>query len=80
MTELDEAYNRGFDDGLRWVANCLRLAADKVERPTIASFQRQSDSTTFEAIAKTGQVHFANQLRSVANEIDQKAKSDGPQT
>lgn len=83
MTELTEAYNRGFDDGLKWAAYCLRLAADQVEKPTIKTFERQSDGATFEVITKSGQVYFANQLRSVANEIEtaiQKATPDGPQT
>lgn len=83
MTKLDDTWNEGFNAGLQWTANCLRLAADAVEKPVMATFERKGNGATFEAIAKTGQTHFANQLRSVADEIElaiEKAKSDGTPT
>lgn len=66
-------YDRGFSDGLKWVANILRHAAAEVERPTHADFQ-SSNGGTIRAIARTGQAHFANQLRTVAQTIEAAVK------
>jgi hypothetical protein len=85
--QTDDAYHTGFNDGLKWVAECLRRAAIAVESPTYTDFERKptngGEARVFRGIAKTGRVHFANQLRSVADEIEKaikKAKPDGTQT
>lgn len=65
-------YDKGFTAGLMWVANALRLAADRVEVTKRSTFERKSGngSETFEAISRIGDVHFARALREVAQTIE----------
>lgn len=82
---VEESYNQGFNDGLKWVADCLRRAATVVESPTYTDFERKpingGEARVFRGIVRTGRVHFASQLRGVADEIEKaikKATPDGP--
>lgn len=82
-------YDRGFNEGLQWVADCLRRAAAMVETPIYADYERKSGDGNgaaarriYRGVAKTGQPNFATQLRSVATEIESaiaatKAPPDG---
>lgn len=81
---MAKSYDDGFADGLRWglrwCANTLRRAAECVEFPTYSEFERKSGDVgpygqTYRAIARSGQPHFAAQLRSVADEIEHAAKT-----
>jgi hypothetical protein len=67
------AYDRGFTNGLHWVARCMRISAMQVEKPVVGSFERKRESSSefIEAIVKSGQPHFAESLRSVAAAIDE---------
>lgn len=84
MSQAD--YDRGFNEGLQWVAQQLRRAAALVETPIYADFERKSgngsEGRVYRGVAKTGHPHFAQQLRSVAAEIESatKAPQDGTQT
>jgi hypothetical protein len=69
MTDPEAEYERGFADGLRWVANILRQSALEVEGHTYGEF-KSANGGTVRAIARTGQIHFANQLRNVAQTIE----------
>jgi hypothetical protein len=80
-------YDRGFGDALKFVAQCLRSAASAVETPTYADFERKSGvgnagGAIFRGVARTGQLHFATQLRAVAAELETLTKGtpDGSQT
>lgn len=73
MSQAD--YDRGFADGLKFCARCIRNAALLVEGTTYSDFTGKPDEygvtgKTFRAIAKSGQPHFAAQLRAVADEIE----------
>ena len=62
-------YDRGFNEGLTWVAATLRLAATKVEFAERGNFT-SANGGAVNAIARSGQPHFAAQLRAVAYEIE----------
>lgn len=76
---MAKSYDDGFVAGLRWCARVLRRAAECVEFPTYSEFERKSgdggNGQTYRAIARSGQPHFAAQLRSVADEIEHAAKT-----
>lgn len=75
---VHDARERGFIEGITFVATCIRRAAERVEAPVLGEFVRQSDpDKMFKAIAKSGQVHFAAQLRAVADEIEASTKPPG---
>lgn len=85
-------YDKGFNDGLKFVISCLRRAAALVETPTYADYERKSGvgngdaaGRLFRGVAKSGSLHFATQLRAVATEIENaisatKAPPDGSKT
>lgn len=90
MTKIDEAYNQGFNDALKWMATVLRRAAATVETTLYADFERRpadgggvAEKLVFRGVTRTGQLHFATKLRDVASEIETaitQEPSDGPQT
>jgi hypothetical protein len=77
---LAAEYDRGFNDGLKFVISCLRRAADTVEKPTYSDFERKSGNgspggSIYRGVYRSGQLHFASQLRSVATEIESALKA-----
>ena len=66
---MNDDYDRGFADGLKWVASTLRHSAGLVEQPTYDTFKR-GNGDPVRAISCVGQIHFANQLRQVAQTIE----------
>lgn len=74
---LEAERNQGFFEGLRFTATCLREAAQIVETTIHADFTRRDDpDKMFKGIARSGQVHFAAQLRAVADEIEAATQSN----
>lgn len=73
---LEAERNRGFFEGLRLCITCLRNAAQIVETTTYTDFTSRDDpDKMFKGIARSGQIHFAAQLRAVADEIEAATRS-----
>jgi hypothetical protein len=73
MTE----YDRGFGDGLKFVATCLRRSATIIGTPTYSDFTR-NDGYTHTAISNSGDIHFAKNLRIVAQMLEDAANGTNP--
>lgn len=66
----DEEYEHGFRDGIIFVAKTLRIAAERVERPTYDTFTHRDSGREFKAISKAGQPHLAKKYRELADELE----------
>jgi hypothetical protein len=64
-------YDRGFMDGLKWVAELLRRSATIVEAPVRGDFTR--GDTTVNAIAQTGNPKLAADYRVIATMLEDAA-------
>jgi hypothetical protein len=71
MSEAD--YDKGFAEGLLFVASLLRRSASIVETPTYSDFNR-SDGGSFKAIAKVGSPHLAAKYREIARLLETATK------
>jgi hypothetical protein len=71
----NDDYERGFADGLKWVATQLRRSAALVEAPVRGDYKR-ADGPSISAIARTGQPHLAAQYRAVAQLLEEATDDD----
>lgn len=70
---MTEEYDRGFADGLRWVAMTLRRSALIVETPLHGDFE-SGDGRSYSAILRTGNPYLASQYRAVAQLLEDAAQ------
>jgi len=66
-THDDTIHDQGFRDGVKFVAKHLYVAAERIEKPTYGTFQK--DDHTVQAITRTGQPHLAKKYRELADEL-----------
>jgi hypothetical protein len=70
---MTQDYDRGFADGLLFVANLLRRSAFIVETPIRGDFSRNG-SPSVNAIARNGNPHLAAKYREVAALLESATK------
>lgn len=60
--------DQGFREGIHFVARHLRVAAERIEKPTYSTFHK--DDHTVQAISRVGQPHLAKKYRELADELE----------
>ena len=66
-------YDKGFADGLLFVAKLLRNSAAIVEAPLRGDY-KHADGRQFDAITRIGNPHLANKFREVAGLLETATK------